>query len=56
MKKSEHTLSSLPIVKISWVVHNREYEIGIQHFMAELGVEVSEKEILSVVNKLLSKQ
>jgi len=46
----------LPIVKIAWVVHNRQYEVGIIPFLKELGIDVTQQEVLTTVNKFLSKQ
>lgn len=45
-----------PIVKISWMWHNRKYELGIQAFLKELGINLSDEEVLAVVKKFLSKQ
>lgn len=46
---------SEPIVKISFISHNREYEIGIQRFFKELGATFSNDDILIAVKKILSK-
>lgn len=43
------------IVKIQWTEHNREYSIGIMHFLKELGLEATEDEILRVVKDFLTK-
>ena len=44
-----------PIVKISWIVHNREYKVPIQTLLKEMGVELTDDEILVAVRKILSK-
>lgn len=46
----------LPIVKISWIVHNRKYEIGIKRFLEVLEADFSDDEIMIAVRKLLSEQ
>lgn len=45
-----------PIVKISFLSHNRKYEIGIQHFLKELGATFSDDDVMIAVKKILSKQ
>ena len=47
---------SEPIVKISFISHNSVYDVGIQHFLKELGAEFSDEEVLVAVQKILSKQ
>ena len=48
--------SSLPIVKISFIEHNREYTIGIKKFLQMLDADYTDEEILKVVRKILNKQ
>lgn len=48
--------SDLPIVKISWVVHNRQYEVGIIPFLKKLGVNVTQQDVLVATKKILSEQ
>lgn len=45
-----------PIVKISFIGHNRRYEVGIQTFFKKLGVEISDDEVMLAVRKILSEQ
>ena len=45
---------SLPIVKISWIVHNRQYEIGILKFLEVLKIKTTEERILVAVRKIMS--
>lgn len=47
---------NLPIVKISWIVHNREYEIGILKFFETMKIKITEEEVLKAVREILSRQ
>lgn len=47
---------TLPIVKIAWMWHNRQYEIGIKRFLEVLGANYSDDEIMVAVRKILSEQ
>lgn len=49
-------MPNLPIVKISWIDHNRNYEFGLQLLLKKLDVEISDDEIMIAVKKLLSEQ
>ncbi len=44
-----------PIVKISWIVHNREYTVPIQTLLKEMGIELTDEKILVAVRSILSK-
>jgi len=46
----------LPIVKISFIRHNRQYEVGIKHFLEKLNVKASDDEIMIAVRYILSEQ
>ena len=46
----------LPIVKISFIRHNRVYEVGIKRFLEKLDVEISDDEIMTAVRYILSEQ
>ncbi len=47
---------NLPIVKISWVWHNRVYDVGIKRFLELLGADYSDDEIMIAVRKFLSEE
>lgn len=49
-------MDNLPIVKISWISHNREYTVGIRRLLDQLGLEPTDDEIMIAVKKLLSEQ
>lgn len=58
--KSQHTEDkvdpSLPVVKISWTTHGREYTIGINGFLRALGYSPSNEEIKKAVRIILNTQ
>lgn len=56
MDKKHNEKPTFPIVKISWIWHNREYEIGLKRFLEVLGADFSDDEIMIAVRKLLSEQ
>lgn len=47
---------TLPIVKITWMWHNREYSIGIRRFLSLLNLKPTDAEIIKAVRKLLNEQ
>lgn len=44
------------VVLVRWLEHERQYTIGIQKFLKELGVEVSEERIKQIIKKFLEQQ
>ncbi len=44
----------MPIVKISFIGHNRTYTTGIQNFLKIAGIPMTDAEITKAVNKVLN--
>lgn len=40
-------------VSVSWTNHNRRYTIDLQHFLKQIGIEVSEDQLKAAARKLL---
>lgn len=49
-------MDNLPIVKISWIRHNRQYEVSIKRFLEVLGAKISDDEIMKAVVKILGEE
>jgi hypothetical protein len=40
-------------VTISWTTHARKYSIGLQEFLKQMGINVTEEQIKATARKLL---
>lgn len=43
-------------VVISWTTHDRRYSIGVSEFLKEMGLDVSDEQIVATAKKLLEQR
>jgi hypothetical protein len=41
---------------ISWASHNRKYSIGVAEFLKQMGIEVTDEQLVATAKKLLEQQ